>query len=127
MEKNELIKNLMTKNIVSVDLNDIFSVAQEKMDRLSVHHMPVLEGNKLKGILSRMDILKCSNREAHTVSIESIMTSNVTVLSENDTVRKAVELLTTSSFNSLPIVNAEGELVGLITSKDLLGYLLDQY
>jgi CBS domain-containing protein len=140
MKKNEAIKNLMTKNIVSVNLSDLFSVAKQKMESLSVHHLPVLEGKKLKGMISRIDILNYSDSKAygidereessvldHTLTIEKIMTSNVTVLSENDTVRTAVEILTTSSFNSLPIVNSEHELVGLITSKDLLGYLLEQY
>jgi len=140
MKKNEAIKNIMTKNIVSVNITDLFSVAKQKMESLSVNHIPVLEGTKLKGMLSRIDILKYSYSDSyntdereenaaldHTVIIEKIMTQDLTVLSEDDTVRTAVEILTTSSFNSLPIVNAEHELVGLVTSKDLLGYLLEQY
>jgi len=140
MKKNEAIKNIMTKNIVSVNITDLFSVAKQKMESLSVNHIPVLEGTKLKGMLSRIDILKYSYSDSyntdereenaaldHTVIIEKIMTQDLTVLSEDDTVRTAVEILTTSSFNSLPIVNAEHELVGFVTSKDLLGYLLEQY
>lgn len=140
MKKNEAIKNIMTKNIVSVNLTDLFSVAKQKMESLGVNHIPVLEGTKLKGIISRIDILKYSYSDSyktdereenaaldHALTIEKVMTRNLTVLSENDTVRTAVEILTTSSFNSLPIVNTEHELVGLVTSKDLLGYLLEQY
>lgn len=140
MKKNEAIKNIMTKNVVTVNITDVFSVAKQKMESLSVNHIPVLEGTKLKGMLSRIDILKYSYSDSyntdereenavldHTVTIEKIMTRDLTVLSEDDTVRTAVEILTTSSFNSLPIVNSEHELVGLVTSKDLLGYLLEQY
>ena len=133
MKKNESVKNLMTKNIVTVNLNDLFSVAKQKMERLSVHHIPVLENNKLKGMISLIDILKYAYNAAddealdNTLTIEKVMTSDVTVLSENDTVQMAVKILTTSGFNSLPIINSEHELVGLITSKDLLGYLLEQY
>nr|MCH9756231.1 CBS domain-containing protein [Gammaproteobacteria bacterium] len=115
----------MTKPIVCVNFNDLLSVAIEKMALLSVNHIPVLEGKKLKGMISRMDILNYADDEA--CGIEKIMTSDLTVLSETDTIRTAVRILTTNSFNSLPIVNSDNELVGLITSKDLLGYLLEQY
>ncbi len=125
MKTNESIKNVMTKNIVSVNLNDLLTVAKEKMALLSVNHIPVLEGKKLKGMISRMDILNYADDKA--CGIEKIMTSDLTVLSETDTIRTAVRILTTNSFNSLPIVNSDNELVGLITSKDLLGYLLEQY
>ena len=130
----------MTKNIVTVNLKDLISVAKQKMDSLSVNHIPVLEEKKLKGMISRIDILRYSDSEAYKIdereesvaidqhlTIEKIMATNMTVLSEDDTVRAAVKVLTTSAFNSLPIVNAENELVGLVTSKDLLGYLLEQY
>ncbi len=140
MKKNEAIKHLMTENIVTVHLTDLFSLAKEKMTLLGVNHIPVVEEKKLKGIISRIDILKYESSKAynlneaadnaaldHTVTINDIMTSDITVLSENDTIRQAVKILTNNSFNSLPIVNADYELVGLITSKDLLGYLLEQY
>jgi CBS domain-containing membrane protein len=140
MKKNELLKNIMTKNIVSVNLTENFSVAKKKMEDLGVNHIPVVEGGKLKGMISRIDILKYSHNKAynvdereenttldHILSIEKIMTKELVVLSEDNTVRDAVEILTKNSFNSLPIVNAEYELIGLVTSKDLLGYLLEQY
>ncbi|MDF1758745.1 MAG: CBS domain-containing protein [Legionellaceae bacterium] len=140
MKKNEAIKNIMTKNVVCVNLTDAFSVAKEKMDLLGVHHIFVLEGKKLKGVISMIDILRFSTNEAynvdereekeildHNIKIEKVMTREVISLSENDTIKTAVEILTNNGFNSLPIINPENELVGLITSKDLLGYLLDQY
>lgn len=141
MKRNELIKNIMTTNIVSVSLMDDLFVAKQKMENLGVQHIPVVEGSKLKGIISRIDVLKYFDSKAYNhidetdsadvlecgLTAEQVMTKNITVLSENNTVREASEILTTSSFNSLPIVNSEHELVGLITTKDLLGYLLEQY
>lgn len=140
MKRNEFIKNIMTKNIVTVDLTDNLSVVRQKMDSLGVHHIPVVEGTRLRGIISRVDILKhspstaCHSNGTKSAAVldkdltaEEIMTKKVMVLSENNTVREASEILTTSNFNSLPVINPDNALLGLITTKDLLGYLLDQY
>ncbi|MFM7604849.1 MAG: CBS domain-containing protein [Prosthecobacter sp.] len=47
-------------------------------------------------------------------------------LAESGTVREAAEILAKSNFHSLPIVNGD-KLVGIVTSTDLIRYLVDQF
>jgi CBS domain-containing protein len=62
--------------------------------------------------------------DQHT--IESVMTTNLTTITAKDNVRRAAEILGEGTFHSLPVVDGE-KLVGLVTSTDVIRYLLDQY
>lgn len=138
MRKNDPVKHIMTTNVVTANLTEKYSAIKDKMEKLGVHHMPIVDGDRLVGIVSRIDILKFAHSKSyasdareenaeldHSVDIEELMTTELVTLQENDTVLQATEILATSSFNSLPVLDKNGNLAGLITSKDLLGYLLE--
>lgn len=142
MKKNEPIKHIMSRNIISVDHNGTFSAAKNALEEHDIHHVPVLEGAKLVGIISRFDILKYASSEAycesshqhdaaldHSITLDNIMTSsnNLIKINEHESVRDAVNILAREKFNCLPVVNDYNELVGMVTSKDIIRYLLEQY
>jgi CBS domain-containing protein len=55
------------------------------------------------------------------------MHKNPVTLPETGTVREAAEILAKSDFHSLPIVSGTSKLVGMVTTTDLIKYLLDQF
>ena len=140
MKQNESIKKIMSTELITATPLTKFSDVKKMMEAGAIHHVPVVEGKKIVGILSRTDILNASfsnvltynQAEAeqmldHSVKIADIMTKNPITLKDSDTVKHAVELLTRNSFNSLPVVDSDAQLVGILTTKDMLYYLLDQY
>lgn len=139
MRKNDLVSHIMTRNLVTLDINQPVSKARQIFDSASIHHLPVVRGEDLVGILSWTDFLRISfgefgNQDGrgldavldHTYKLADVMKADPVTLPVTGTVRDAATLLGSSGFHSLPIVDGQ-KLVGLVTSTDLIRYLLDQY
>lgn len=138
MRKNDPISNVMTKDVVAVQVGEPVSKARQLLAEQKFHHLPVLDGKKLVGLISQVDILKYSldaYSDARSVdafldkqfSLEQVMTKAVVSLYTTDTVRDAVQILSEGSFHALPVVDKEDNLQGIVTTTDLLQYLQEQY
>ena len=139
MKKNESISHIMTRDVQTVHLGNKPSEARAMLATGQFHHLPVVDGKRLVGILSATDFLRVSfaaygaDNQAldafldHQSSIEALMQRNVTSLSEGASVREAAGLLHKEAFHALPVVTTDGDLAGIVTTTDLLGYLLEQY
>lgn len=138
MKKNTPVSKIMATEIVSASLNQKPSEVRKMMTEHNIHHVPITSGSQLVGLLSASDLLRLSfgaygsdEREIdsildHQFSLEEIMTKELTTLSSKGTVREAAEILSSGSFHSLPVVDG-GKLVGIVTSTDLIRYLLSQF
>ncbi len=139
MKRNDPISHLMTRNVITVHHGDPISKVRALVREHGVHHIPVVNGDQIVGIIAWSDILRVSFGDAfntdertvdatldHTLTIEQVMQKNPISLPETGTVREAAEILAKSSFHSLPIVSGS-KLVGMVTTTDLIKYLLDQF
>lgn len=138
MRRNEKITKIMTKDPSTVHIHQKLSEVRAAMTEGGFHHIPVVSGKKLVGLLSSTDLLRVSYEYGqdlrqtnevldHTVSIEGLMTDNLLTLSPQQTIRDAVEVFATGKLHSLPVVNADGHLLGMVTTTDVLSYMLEQY
>jgi CBS domain-containing protein len=131
----------MTANPKTIHLKTSISEVGKIFSEGKFHHLPVVDGKELVGMVSYFDLIRVSfeqsfgvmDKEAvyevldHTLDIEAIMTKDPECLQSTGTIRDAAERLATGKFHSLPIVNQDHELVGIITTKDLISYLLNLY
>ena len=140
MKKNDPIKSIMSDELKFARPDQSFSSVKSMMEEFKIHHVPVVEGESIVGIISRLDILKYSHSQEYIrdgnidgdldkfVKIEKLMTKNPVTLKSTDTIKHAVEILINNSFNSIPVVEGDGQkLVGIITTKDIMTYLIHQY
>lgn len=108
---------------------------QDILFRNRVHHVPVTSERKLLGIVSSNDLLNAvgGDRFAPASMVGAVleritageaMSTDLVTLSVDDPIRRAIELLRLGSFHALPIV-AGDELVGIVTTADLLGLMLN--
>lgn len=138
MKKNEPVTKIMTKELITVHDGDPVSKLRQIFERDSIHHIPVVSGERLVGIVSWNDFMRVSfgeygNQDAkgldaildHTYKIHDVMNQNPTTMASSGTVRDAARVLGSSGFHSLPVVEGE-KLVGLVTSTDLINYLAEQ-
>lgn len=129
----------MSTQLVTVHHGDPISNVRKLMQSTGVHHIPVVSGENLVGIISWSDILNLSFGQAfgtderavdavldHSVTLEQVMKKDPVTLSQDGNVRQAAELLAKGDFHSLPIVSGS-KLVGMVTSTDLIRYLLAQF
>jgi len=91
--------------------------AKEVMSEQNVSGIPIVDGKKLAGIITRRDLkfLKDDNAK-----IDSVMTKkNLIKATANTTLEQAKEILQRHKVEKLLLVNSRGELTGLITMRDI--------
>ena len=137
MKRNERISKIMTPAPITVQLGQKLSDVQKKMSEGGFHHVPVVDGDKLVGILSSTDLLRVTyeydknpaQSDAvldHTRSVEDVMQPSLVTISPKDTVRAAAEIFSKNAFHALPVCD-NGALVGIVTTTDVINYMLEQY
>lgn len=139
MRKNDPVSHVMTKEVVTLDLNDPISKARQLFEESGIHHLPVVNGGELVGLLTWTDFLRISfgefgNQDVrsldamldHTYRLKDVMNSNPVTMPVTGSVRDAAQTLSTQGFHSVPVVDGT-KLAGLVTSTDLIRYLVEQY
>lgn len=129
----------MTTQVVKLNLNDELSKAEMLFKKHRIRHIPVVAGNQIIGMLSLTDLLRISfvdsafedDETIDTVvydmfTLSQVMTKNVESISEDTTIKEAAEILANREFHALPVTK-NNELVGMLTTTDLIKYLLEQY
>ena len=124
------IDRIMTPDPATVRPQDTAAEARRLLDSNAINHLPVVEGERLVGIVSSSDLLKLYLLDDQlpffsAATVAQIMETNVIVLRRHATVREAAEKLSMGSFHALPIVDRKRRLLGIVTSSDLIGELLE--
>lgn len=139
MKQRVPVSSIMASDIVKLNITDSLTYAEGLFKKYKIRHLPVVSGNKLVGILSYTDLLKISLAETvgendeiidmtvyNMFTIEQVMVKDVITIQADENVREAAEILVDKDFRSLPVM--EGDmLVGILTTTDLIKYLLKQY
>ena len=138
MRKNEPVAKIMSTELETIHDGDPVSKLRQIFEKANIHHIPVVSGEKLIGIVSWNDFMRISfgefgNQDAkgldnildHTYKIHDVMNQNPTTIPKNGTIRDAANILGKGNFHALPVVDGEN-LVGLVTSTDLINFLAEQ-
>ncbi len=137
MKKRAQVSKIMTGNPITVNLSNKVKEVSEIFDQNKIRHIPVVSGKELIGMISKSDIDKISfvsgiqNEKANTqiydnLKIEQVMTKHLDTVESKDEIRKAAELLSKGDYHALPVLE-NGQLEGILTSTDVINYLLEQY
>lgn len=139
MRKNESITHIMSEQVKTVHTAQKLSEVRKMLCENAIHHVPVVSGSKLVGILSATDMMELSfgaygadsrSLDAildHQFTIEQVMKKDVTTITTKGSIRDAAGILGEGRFHSLPVVDEDGDLKGIVTTTDLIRYLLEQY
>lgn len=123
-----LVKNRMNADPVSVSPDDTLAQAQRLTREHRIRHLPVVQGGLLVGILSDRDLRTAmhspleggSAASLGDAKVEQVMTREVITTGPFDTVEDAAKLLCRHRIGALPVVDAHGRLVGMISETDVL-------
>lgn len=139
MRHNDPVSNIMSSQMLTVHGAQKVSEVYTLLTENRIHHVPVVSGNELVGLISSTDMMKLSLDAYGTpdsanaeyldsqFSIDDVMTTKLITIRPDEPIRSAAKLLSTGGHHSLPVVDADGKLVGIVTTTDLVNYLLDQY
>ena len=138
MKQRVPVSQIMTKELVTLNPTQSLYDAEKLFNKHSIRHIPVVEGERVTGVISRSDLLRISyadiNENEETVdsivydayTIPQVMTRIPVTVESDTTIKEVAEILSKQSFHSIPVVD-KGKLVGIVTTTDLIKYLLEQY
>ena len=137
MKKNEPISKIMTTDLTTVHDAQPVSSLRKIFEENIIHHIPVVSGDELIGIVTSNDFMRVSfgefgNQDGkgldnildHTYKMHDLMNQEPVTIPNTATIRDAARLLSKHSFHALPVVDGQ-KLVGLVTSADLIQYLAE--
>lgn len=132
------ISEIMSKNIIALNRDDDLETAEILFKRHKIRHIPVVNGEVIIGMLSYSDLLRISFADAvydneeevdslvyNMFTIDQVMVKDVVTVSSTATIKDVASILSEKEFHALPVVD-DGNLVGIVTTTDLINYLLKQ-
>jgi len=130
------VAEIMTTNVITASMDDTLGGIRKVLELSQFHHIPIVEDNRLVGIISDRDVLRAlsphadsaraDNHELNTLrkKAHQVMTRRVSTVSSEDTIEEAAALMLEKKFNCLPVLERSGAVVGIVTQTDLLKILL---
>jgi CBS domain-containing protein len=130
------IKDIMTRDVATLDLNDELSLADDIMKLGRIRHLPVVDEGRLVGIISQRDLFKASLASAmgygekakrefmKTVAVKEVMVDEVITVSPQASIEYAGRLMLEKKIGCLPVIE-DDDLVGLITETDVLRHYVE--
>lgn len=136
--RNEMpISEIMTTNVITLNVSDTLEKAEKLFKKHTIRHIPVVEGKNILGMLSYSDLLRISfadvsDDESHVdnfvydvFSIKQVMAKNMYTVPPYATIKEVAKMLAKKEFHALPIVE-DNELVGIVTTTDLINFLVEE-
>jgi len=129
------VADLMKQRVVTVEMDDSLSMAKSLMENASIHHLPVVDSHqRVVGIVSDRDLLRAISPFMDTAAendrdlaimrrpVHQIMTRHPHDAQPDIPLEQAAWLMLDNDISSLPITSEKGQLMGIITWKDVVGY-----
>ncbi|MFW5738645.1 MAG: IMP dehydrogenase [Spirochaetota bacterium] len=108
--------NLVIENPVTVDSRQSIEEVADIMTRLRISGLPVVDGDRLVGIITSRDMRFCTDYSMH---VSEVMTPDPIVEIGTPDYASAQEKFNAHKIEKLPVVDKDGHLTGLITVKDI--------
>jgi len=127
------VKDYMSAPIYVIERNEPIQRARNLMFKYGIGRLPVMEDGRLVGIVTKYDITNRLNQAApewrrrpiDKVPIQVVMTEKPITIFPDATMPQAAELLIENDISGLP-VEREGQIAGMITSRDMMRYFSEQ-
>ena len=128
------IHSVMTRRVVTVQMDDSLAVVREIFEASGFHHLLVVEDEKLVGVLSDRDYLKAISPFIDSISerirdratldrkVHQIMSRDLITLKITDTMVRAIGLFNQHKISCLPVIDEFDKPVGIVSWRDIFRY-----
>lgn len=124
---NEEVRKVMTTDPITVSPNDTIRQISDLMVNRRFQQIPVTEDGKLVGMVTAYDLWRAlRDAKSEERPVKDIMTTNVVRITPKDKLGTAAELFMDRRFKTLPVVNLENKLKGVITAFDVIRHTLKE-
>ncbi|MCX2764835.1 CBS domain-containing protein [Aquimarina muelleri] len=139
MKKRTPVSKIMTSDVITLNYSNGLETAERLFKEHNIRHIPVVSGDAIVGMLSYTDLLRISFADAidenetdvdtvvyEMFTIEQVMAKSLVSVTSNTTIKEVAEILSKKEFHALPVVD-DNKLVGIVTTTDLINYLIEQF
>lgn len=138
MNPTTRVSEIMSTDVKTIQADTPLSAVRALLESHRFHHVPVLQGKVLVGILSSADLARVAidayvkdddtaNAYLDSFDVRSIMTPEPEVIELSNSVRQAAMILSEGAFHALPVVDAAGHLKGMLTTTDMMRFMVSQF
>lgn len=118
------VKEIMTPNAKAIWLTESLADAAQLMWENDCGVLPIIkDGRKVIGMITDRDICMATamrDQNPSSVSVEEVMTGLAYSLNPEDEIEQALKAMQEHKIRRLPVVNAEGELEGILSMNDVV-------
>ena len=126
------VAKIMSTDVITLIEDETLAHAKRCMDRGRIRHLPVIRERKLVGLVTHRDLLAASfsifaevepaeqRRIFVTIPVTEAMHRDVVTVGPNDSVADAARILLDNKYGCLPVVDDNGDLLGILTEADFL-------
>jgi CBS domain-containing protein len=130
------VSSIMTRDVEAVAPETSLVEVRELFAEVPLHHLPVVVGEQLVGLISFGDIVR-AGMEPHRLAPDDSLAAHlearhimqerawIVTANEGTSIREAAAMLCQGQFHALPVIDADDRLLGIVTSTDLIRYLMD--
>jgi acetoin utilization protein AcuB len=134
--KHLLVKDWMTTDVVSAEPEMPMLEAHKLMRDKNIRRLPVVKDGKVVGIVTRSDVRQAQPSPATSLNVwevnyllaklrlKDIMTKTLRSVQPGDSIKTAATLMHDDQIGALPVIDAAGKLVGIITESDIFSILI---
>ncbi|OEZ51710.1 CBS domain-containing protein [Duganella sp. HH105] len=127
-----LVKEIMSKKVVTVELDDTLALVKEIFEHSKFHHLLAMEKGELLGVVSDRDLFKALSpnigtsvetyKDTATLNkkVHQIMSRRPKVLHEDATIDAAIDMFNEHGISCIPILAKDERLVGILSWRDIL-------
>jgi CBS domain-containing protein len=121
---NEPLHTIMSSEVLTISPEQSLAEVRDIFLTKRIHHLPVVDGKKLVGLVTTWDLFRLGlSSEAYASTfVSQIMTRKLATLEPHESIGAAAEVFMEHLFHAIPIVNDDRELLGILTTYDLLKY-----
>jgi CBS domain-containing membrane protein len=128
------VSEIMTRDVITLLEEDNLESVGATLARFRFHHLPVVDGRRLVGMMSQRDMLRFTvagvdrspparMREARFLEqtfVRDVMHPDVITARPDESVQSAAERMLAHRFGALPVVDDQENLIGIVTENDIV-------
>ena len=131
-----LVKNWMSKDLITIDVEDSMHEAMKLLKKNDIRMLPVMKKGELVGIITDRDLKRASASDATTleihellyllseIKVKEIMTKDPITVPFDHTLEETAQVLLENKISGALVIDQEGNIVGTITQSDIFRALV---
>jgi tRNA nucleotidyltransferase (CCA-adding enzyme) len=116
------VRDLMSYGVQTVQASAVLAAVLPIMHRIGHEGYPVLDDGRVVGLLTRRDADRAAEHQLEGLTVRDVMMAGETTLTPDDTVATLEQIIVSSGWGQIPVIDSEKRLIGVVTRTDLIAH-----